>query len=208
MSKLDYLKLTTFKARSAYLKDLILKISAYLPGYVLRTHGEQIDYSWYDLGKENGQALNFSINRQGRLEIYADCSMENSRGESIYLPNDVERPQITVSLDKDPEKIASDITKRLLPAYDLAWTALQNRVDSSNALVAEHEGVISPIRDSGLFDVRENGHGDGKYSIYAKNDNVRYSSDITVYDHSTTVRVTFNGLTPEQLIKIFNALEE
>lgn len=78
---------------------------------------------------------------QGRFEIRGEFPRDK-RG-TINRPYNTEWPQITVAIDRGPEKIAKAIQSRLLPEYEKQLAvALENNIKSD----AYHDGRLKVLR--------------------------------------------------------------
>lgn len=72
------------------------------------------DEDWRaEVAGPGAQALFLSNTWGGRGRLYISGSFPNG----VELPYKAERPSITVAENKTPDRIAADITRRLLPAY-------------------------------------------------------------------------------------------
>ena len=68
---------------------------------------------------DNGDGPSIMFNttwHQGRLALYGYLGDLHN-----FLPHDYKRPEITVSLDSDAERVAKQIKSRLLPNYSELW---------------------------------------------------------------------------------------
>jgi len=127
------------------LRTLIKKIAHYLEPNEKWILGES-PLSWIVLSNPNTEmVLAFRQESSNRLEIRGSFGSNIARyrpyrGDTIY-----EKTDITVSLSKSPEKIAHDITTRLLPPYKRMLAYAQARKAKDDAYKSRKKDVLKQV---------------------------------------------------------------
>lgn len=117
--------------------ELAAKLLPFFPGWLLKPspyeYGEFADL----VRCADGASVRVTVGKkygwtaEGRV-MFAGVTPSYRNGERLYLRS--KRPEITCRVDREPEKLANEIKRRLLPAYDpyYAEAVATVRTDTEN----------------------------------------------------------------------------
>lgn len=122
----------------------------------------------------------------GKVEISPRFKEHDAKGKQVfYLPYNVKRPEISVTLAKTADKIAADISRRLLPACIPLWTMNREAIDRHAVhCAAVSKGVkrLSEVVGAPLPSAGEYGHRRvDRIDLYHSKALPEYSGDVTVF---------------------------
>lgn len=137
--------------------------------------------------------------KSGRLTLSAGVpdGYEYSAGDTHGL----DRPEITVSPDRDPVALARDIDRRLIPAAVDYWQAVSDRIARRHAALSARESLAGELAGVMGTTAREwrgdwsapvpdalSGRGAGEVNVYG---------EMTADYAGESVRLELRGLSPE-----------
>lgn len=170
------------------LSDIVAEVAKYMPGWKQQFYGDRLRYlDGRVLKRDDGAEIIFHVywNKKDRVNIHGSYPKSDD-GHTFPYTRSEERPGISVSITKAPEKIAKDIERRFLPPYlelyEAGLEALQghnNRLKKRQQMYARLQRVFPALE---LY-----GHGN-EYDKYLHVYNYReISGDVKVYseEHET-----------------------
>ena len=99
---------------------------------------------------------------QDRYEFSVGYPPQSADGWRYTLPYGAHMPSIRVRADRSPDAIAREIARRLLPAYDAAWTEYLEAKAGHDAYVGETLGTVARVAGAlGVANGGPNGRRDG-----------------------------------------------
>lgn len=172
---------------------------------------------WSEIWHKDGYGLHLSSDRTGKRLVVSGEWPKDAKGET-YRPSsyshstDPQAPEITVSKDRPADQIAKDITRRFLPAYLRAWTAMKERARASDEYEAAKGSLIDRLavipgmrryqyphwgsRKEDRLDFSSGAGGPGRY----------VHGDVEVFRDNVNIKV--NGLDPDTAEKVLRLICE
>lgn len=135
----------TSKDKGKLAKQDARAICEFLDGWEFDEDVDNTTYVWRGLAKAaGGRQLTFSLlyGRDDRLVIHGSWGMDLSR----FLPYKREKTEITVSREKHPAKIASEIERRLLPAYERMFAEAVRQKKANDSYETKKKDALEAIR--------------------------------------------------------------
>ncbi|HZR80394.1 MAG TPA: hypothetical protein VFD92_04780 [Candidatus Binatia bacterium] len=148
------------------------------------------DRAWRacELTDANECELTFSVDGyRRRLIVRGDVAPDPAdltRHRDLW-PSGVARPVITVALDAAPDRVASEIKRRLLPALDDAMAKFRARRARSDSYAAKVAANVARLRAAGL-DLYQPQHRAGGSSYWTRGDN---AADVQVSGDSVSINI-------------------
>lgn len=174
-------------------------------------------YFAYDNGQSNPKffpeiSFDFADHKMDRIKIGYSTSTELNRNHafsSVYTEAGikVERPEpITVAADKDADKIANDIKRKLIPVIDIYHQILIEKVKATEKAEAETNLCILRLAKAGDFmDEIKDSKGNIRNSFYLRN--ISQGKSIRI-DSPTCITLEQWTVTEAEMIKIIEVLKK
>ena len=125
--------------------DIAVSMLAHLPGWSVAPSRFQ-DQHFTDLVRNDGARIAIYVGGPSGWApkdrvVFAGQWPKFRDGSNYYASEPC--PRITCRADRSAEKLAGEITRRLLPAYDAAYAKASEYVAQSNAAVGEAENIAA-----------------------------------------------------------------
>jgi hypothetical protein len=127
----------------------------------------------------------------------------------LGLVDCTDRGTITVRLDRGPEALAREITRRLLPHYESALAAVRERIAQANAARAAREALAQRITDLIPGARRTNIDAAARtHVVWYSHGTAFGSGTVAIFDAATTVSLDIGNLPAPVADRILTILAE
>jgi len=166
----------TDKEEGELAKEDARRICEFLDGWELDEDIDSTSYVWRGLARSaEGRQLLFRLewNKNDRLEISGSWGM----GLYQFLPYNREKTEITVSRKKSPEKIAKEIERRLLPAYERMFAKAVRHKEANDSYEKRKKDALEAIKAAIGGDAHFTSDGNKVYSYEPYNCDAEFYTD-------------------------------